>query len=517
MHIQKITGTIKGGVEADLTEKTLIVGDNGAGKSAIVNAVELALSGGASDIEGRAWVQDVKRIKRLGDSVHVEATLSDDTTCSYRVEKSKAQHRNGVGGSLPYREVREALTGSPAKAYKFLLGQCAEGLTFDEVIDRIPLDFRPRIKAILSASGSVVEGLLEAQEQSAKKARDSAKEARGAGQAAEMAARGLGPMVMQSELDEMQEALANAQRYARLKRQAWDSTQRTARIDQIIIERSNLQSKLRTLVREVPPGAHERVMALGRVIELHLEASSPTCGVCGGGFDAIHARKSMKQLEAWQQRIDTDQSVEIAAQINKLDQEEKMQRSILEQAPDSVDYDGPTPTMTMAAAETKRSDLLRRQGAHEQFQRLRDSVASLQVEAAQWKTVEAVLDRLVKDFVDGGMAKFVERVQALLPETDVFGMTLTKSDCQIGYIRDGVLTTALSGAEWARLLTAIACACAAAGVPVVIPEERMWDRETLAKTMRALTGAPCQILLTSTVRPKGKLPAGWSLVEVTTM
>ena len=102
MYIKKVTGSIKGGVDADLTEKTLIIGSNGAGKSAIVNAVELALVGGASDIEGRAWVQDVKRLKRLGEFVNVQATLDDETACTFKIKKSKAEHQNGVNGSLPY-------------------------------------------------------------------------------------------------------------------------------------------------------------------------------------------------------------------------------------------------------------------------------------------------------------------------------------------------------------------------------------------------------------------------------
>jgi tetratricopeptide (TPR) repeat protein len=165
-------------------------------------------------------------------------------------------------------------------------------------------------------------------------------------------------------------------------------------------------------------------------------------------------------------------------------------------------------------AEENYRRLTERVGAHAQHQKLQGHIATLAQSAEKWKALSVVLDSLVKDFVDAGMLKLMVRVQRYLAESDVFGMKLTKSDCQIGFLRDNTLITALSGAEWARLLVAIACACAGSGTPVIIPEERMWDRETLGATMRALSKAPCQVILTSTEKPKGKLPAGWSVVEV---
>jgi energy-coupling factor transporter ATP-binding protein EcfA2 len=511
MHIKQVTGTIKGGVEATLTEKTLIVGANGSGKSAIVNAVELALVGGASDVEGRAWVQDAKRLGRLGDSVTVHAVLSDESTCSFKLKKGKADHANGMGGSLPYREVREALTGSPAKAYKFLLHQCAEGLTTEDVMRRLPVDLHDLYSSVAVAS-SPVEGLLEAQDVSAKKARDSAKEVKGAEQAATMTGQGLGPSVLDAEVADAQTTLQQAQAWANAKREYWEpNKERCARLDQIILQRADLQHRLSRMNASIPQGARERVEALTKVVTYHLDVSSPTCGVCGGGFDVQQARESLRQLAAWQQRIDSDQSTHIEAQIAQLNQEETTLKQILAQSPDT---ELPKPSLTVSEAQKTLNDLLTAKGAHDQFHRLKGSVMELERMATKWKALATVLDGLVKDFVDAGMLKFMVAVQRFLATDDVFGMKLTKSDCQIGFVRDERLTTALSGAEWARLLLAVACACASGGVPVIIPEERMWDRTTLAQTMRALTPSSCQIILTSTEKPKGKLPAGWTLVEV---
>ena len=517
MYIKKVTGSIKGGVDAALTEKTLIVGPNGAGKSAIVNAVELALAGGASDIEGRAWVQDAKRLGRLGDAVRVEATLSDDTVCSFRVNKGKTDHQNGVGGSLPYREVRDALTGSPAKAYKFLLGQCASGLTLDDVITRIPLDLQDLYRSVAYGT-TIVESLLEAQEVGAKKARDSAKEAKGARQAADLAAQGLGPMVLEAQVVEADLIRQVARQYEASLATRQQVAKCTNDLEEMKGRREILtQSIQKGIEGVIPSGVKERVDTLIKVIGYHVERASPSCGVCGGTFNPVVARQSMDELEGLQRKIAMERTNGLdvwqreLAEINS--SAARIQKFLLEQKLrlDPVDHDG---GITLQKAEEDYRRLTERVGAHSQHQKLQGHIGTLDQQAEKWKALATLLDSLVKDFVDAGMLKLMVRVQGFLSESDVFGMTLTKSDCQIGFIREGVLTTALSGAEWARLLVAIACACASDGVPVVIPEERMWDRETLAKTMRALSKAPCQIILTSTEKPKGKMPAGWSVVEV---
>ena len=90
--------------------------------------------------------------------------------------------------------------------------------------------------------------------------------------------------------------------------------------------------------------------------------------------------------------------------------------------------------------------------------------------------------------------------------------------CMFGFRRDGELHTALSGAEWARLTIAVAAAklrlTGHTGPSVLTPKERAWDPATLASAMRALSDAPGQVLLLSPIKPKGRLPKGWTMVEV---
>jgi hypothetical protein len=253
------------------------------------------------------------------------------------------------------------------------------------------------------------------------------------------------------------------------------------------------------------------VNALATVIGYHLEKSAPTCGICGNDFDAVAARQSLEQLRGWELRIQQSPSTYHANDLDRMNQEIARLHATVNAF---IQFPGEMPAMSLADAESQLLSLCAAKGAHDQYYRLKEAVTALEATATRWKALSVVLDSLVKDFVDAGMVKLMVRVQQFLATDDVFGMKLTKSDCQIGFIRDEVLVTALSGAEWARLLVAIACACASSGTPVIIPEERMWDRATLGRTMRALSKAPCQVILTSTEKPKGKIPAGWSVVEI---
>lgn len=80
--------------------------------------------------------------------------------------------------------------------------------------------------------------------------------------------------------------------------------------------------------------------------------------------------------------------------------------------------------------------------------------------------------------------------------------------------RDGI-HVALSGSTESRVLGAMAAALTRPGIPsVVILDDRMWDPVTLTKTLIALENCPAQILIMTTVRPKGKQRAKWTYIQV---
>ena len=142
MYVKHIESNIKGGLDQELGEKTLIVGPNGRGKSAIVNAVELALGGSASDIVGRDEVKREADLLALtqGETLKATATLDAGDTATIEIQPNgrggakKAKRDCDILSSFPVRDVRAALGGSPDTARKWLLSRVASGVTREDVL-----------------------------------------------------------------------------------------------------------------------------------------------------------------------------------------------------------------------------------------------------------------------------------------------------------------------------------------------------------------------------------------------
>src|SRR3989304_1823805 len=90
--VDKVESSIKGGGKAKRGRKTLVLGANGLGKSAIVNAVELAGTGKASDVAGRSVLAKDADLFMLAPpgADHVSAPAHPLTT---PLEKARAEVR----------------------------------------------------------------------------------------------------------------------------------------------------------------------------------------------------------------------------------------------------------------------------------------------------------------------------------------------------------------------------------------------------------------------------------------
>jgi hypothetical protein len=84
---------------------------------------------------------------------------------------------------------------------------------------------------------------------------------------------------------------------------------------------------------------------------------------------------------------------------------------------------------------------------------------------------------------------------------------------RIGLERDNETHTALSGSTEARLLAAIA-AQLGGKEDLIVVDDRMWDADTLARTMGVLEKAESQVILMTTLKPKGRKKANWTYVEI---
>jgi hypothetical protein len=154
------------------------------------------------------------------------------------------------------------------------------------------------------------------------------------------------------------------------------------------------------------------------------------------------------------------------------------------------------------------------------------SVRSLRQEEREAKKAIVVLEELIegcKSAVEGilktATTTFIARVQSFLPPSDQFDLVLDDGErevCRFGFLRNGSLHTALSGAEWARLTLALACATSTDSPDILrifVPEDRAFDPQTLRNVLEALTDAPGQVIIATTIKPAGRMPKGWTLVE----
>ena len=171
----------------------------------------------------------------------------------------------------------------------------------------------------------------------------------------------------------------------------------------------------------------------------------------------------------------------------------------------------------LVAAERALQELLGAKVRWEGLERARTRADVASAEVETWGDREMAMGDLVDDLVVEAREAFVSRVQAFLPDTDTFDLVLRvgqKRDvCMFGFRRDGELHTALSGAEWARLTCALGAVSFRPGLAIIAPEERAYDGVTLAAMMRGLSKATGQVILTSPVKPRGRTPKGWTIIE----
>jgi hypothetical protein len=99
-----VTSNVKGGVDITLARHSLILGASGSGKSAIVNAIELAATGRLGDYLGR-------------EDVAVKASLAAYT--SDGTPPTAACSLPSI--ELPYRALKEAIRGSPETFWRYVL------------------------------------------------------------------------------------------------------------------------------------------------------------------------------------------------------------------------------------------------------------------------------------------------------------------------------------------------------------------------------------------------------------
>lgn len=554
VFIKFIESNVKRGAKTELGRYTLIVGPNGSGKSSIVNAVELALTGRASDVVGRADVARGIDLLTLApandDALWSKAVLSDGGTVEWRCERNtktggarEPSHTLPAGFTVafPVRSVRAALEGKPETVRAWLIGRIGSTVTEDAVRSLLPDDLiaayadvcRPLI-------GTPVQVLLDAREEVARHARSLASDAKAANALAEQTGANLGFEPQEQDIEDARVRVREAAAEWSVPAAA-PADPEPYRVNALraVEHYQGLTKEVSALTERLGGTApvNEDVArlrdALTRVLTFTGSQRLDACLVCGG--PAGHAHGAMlaraEQLSNAAQQdvatLDLRAKLERASALADAAREEA-QRAVLA-------YQIAAETAGKAAAapatrsnEDRTTALRTAEAALRELENARAAWANVRAAKARARDASArqrlysdlrdAIEDAIKGLLERSRRDFVARVQAFLPESDSFDLVLEsggKDVCRFGFVRDGALHTALSGAEWARLTLALAAATTEEdALAVLTPEDRAFDPDTLASVMRALGSAPGQVILCSPVAPAGRTPKGWTVIDL---
>jgi len=554
--VNRVTSNLKSPNEdgapwtVELGQKTLILGDNTSHKSAVLQAVELALTGAADDIVGRFDVKDPSLLLTLapGDTLTSMAQFSADSIgpATYNVERSgsrvkKPTHDTGFDARhvMPHRLVKAAIAGSEKTARKAFLEWTADEVSLQDVLGKLPTKQHDRYKDLaekICVGGSAVDQLLAVTEYAGKQQRDAAKQVKGAEAAMKSAGEDLGAQPLDDQLEAAEKAVLAAQavydeaiqghtkptndeielRYASAVEAVEPLKQRCQEIEQRYNE---LMDSVR--VAEIA----------ARLFEWATHNNLDNCPACNHAHGNDHnsalfdhwretwsnentkVHQQAERLSDEFQQAETDlhhsaQEVATLANLRGKGRESNASELVFEDAQEKLNQ----------AQETFRK-LVAEQSRWSDLKRMQDTINTMTLEAEHNKLLKSSCEVAVGCLLTDQATRFADLVGTYLPDSWNFGIDLKDGNREVfrmGIRRGDKLHCALSGAESAAVVSAIAMATinGSSEPRVIIPEDRAWDPKTLGSVMRSLGSFPGQVIMASTIRPKGRMPAGWTVLDV---
>ncbi|MDO8690538.1 MAG: hypothetical protein Q7R39_11110 [Dehalococcoidia bacterium] len=574
MYINRVRSNLKGGVDAVLGPKTIVIGPSGTGKGAVLNSIEIALTGRADDITGRFEVTkelDLMALapERKGD-LFTEVQFDNGSLARYETGGSSARARKashiftGIDPEnvLPLRRIRAALLGSPETGRKFFLGYAVGVVSLNDVMGRIPDTLHSYFKsATIKATlkDTPTDRLLMALEEAKARVRRGASEAKASRKVAEQSSEGLPTPPTNQQVAEAQAAVVAAKAAVEGAIQQEVQQQTAARasgsLDSMRAQVEKLKLELvttqlaETQAREMVLALNEQLSYLPEVVPLskvqeaivhllahHVEAGLPECLLCGGTTANLPERNEFAKGALANRAAGIQRQLGMTAQLEAA-------RSSLRTLCTQIEW--VTQSLTSASAMLQAAELaaptlgwsavMGLPEAREALVKAENTLAAFTSAQTLWTNSKKALENAmesdkasgewdqlieacrlaVRTLLDSGVATFQARVQAALPATDVFELRLRDGDrevFQFGLVKNKVLHTALSGGEWARVTIAMAAACSSDQFEVIIPEDRGMDGATLAGVLVAFTNLSAQVVIGTTTEPL-YIPTGWTVIR----
>ena len=567
-YIERVSGNVKGGCDTKIGRLTLLYGQNGAGKSRVVNTLELATSGEASDIVGREKVRrgsDLITLAPEEENLTATAYTDDGVVCSFTIERNgPGKTRDPVSVPLPsgysvifpIRDVVTALRGQVGTARTFVLQHSGLDVSQEAVVSRFPELMRPLYTTFLANYthlANPVEQLILIREDAKKTASAAKSKAKQAEQITEELSRQLS-LTCPSEEDrnKAQEQVREANRVYNDACKLPEPPDLPSLLDQAkeAIEKTNVAEQEVNRLRQIANVPENKILnlqgALYTILGLYVEqGGAGPCVVCQQSTEM-----TVPALEARRKKIEDAAQTERQRQeaVNALSRQEVVyqQRHAIalnaikaykeaeaKQTEGAVSKEDKQTKiretyLALVEAEKVHREMSEEVGKWKKVNEARQQQIIAKRESKEAAELSEECQKVADQLINAGRAGFVARVQKYLPASDNFDLILQEGKrevCIFGFRRGTMIQSALSGAEWARLTIALAAAVLDAAPPtensiaILTPEERAFDARTLAAVMRALVNAPGQVILTSPLAPRKEdqpelIAAGWKILKV---
>lgn len=544
VFIQAIRGNIKADRPwlLELGPHSLLVGENGAGKTRALHAIELCLTGAVSDMLGRDVVKATAMLRELapeGQDPWAELVLSDGRVLAYRNGQMQGWTNDNAPGhvprsALPIRDLEEELFKSPQRANRWIGTIWGASLTQADVRKRIPEALRGAYDEDAAAVEATTRAVMNGH---------APKEVGGLD-----ILLGVSKAVQEkltAERAKGREAGATKDRLQQMLHGVPDIDPDEVRIrintlaETIFVMRAAVElagvQEMRELLEKATANAQRArlVNAAFEMVRQTLDRNLSQCLTCNAAVTREQMESQLAVIEraaGTSESFDVEEAEEATCRAQLAVHEQALERlgpdarskgqryldQMMEQHEDraqAVSAIG----IAMQESERERFDLqtqlTRYRGAADARSQVENAISTLATmgsRIAGLKDLQKACVDALNGFVQDLANDFIADVQRFMPEGHVFAY-----DPATG--RVALEHTAVSGAELNTMLGAISMAAVKKrselkSFHVVIPSERAYDPETLQGLMRAWKDAPCQVILTSPVSQKGRLLKGWTEV-----
>jgi energy-coupling factor transporter ATP-binding protein EcfA2 len=437
LYFAQVESTLKKGCNVQLGPRTVICGPNGSGKSTIVQSIELAANGWASDMEGRSRVKQHTALARLFPSGVRKcsiATLSDGTTFSWALEDGaragsfkKPDPVRPFPVAWPVQDLMDTLRGDAGTVGAWLEKQVVGGLTEEELLSELPPAVRPIVAEFVKKKGKTdFIALAKDAKQEAKNLRSQATRSE---KTIERMVEGIAPPLLDSVREELAAKLAAMSAPKAGVTQAAHNAARQE-IEALVDEMLGKDKELAELavLPEAVSNALDRLVAAGDLIKQHAAAfGNQECWVCGN--------EDVQAIDAQTLRLT------VAMQTLHPQYLESVQRQLVAKERASIESDLTAKVASFKSMvveepvdDTERKELMRKIASDDAARKTwanadasRKELDQLRAKADLLTMAGAALEKAGKQFLENRKKTFEDDVSNFLPTGERLGVDLKAS------------------------------------------------------------------------------------------